>query len=1755
MTSETSEIEKIEPIVEIPPAYHLWRARLIQILLAYRNGVISDKDFEKYQLFLLETGQFNANFTLAELKTLDYPRAPFAIMDRGTYLRTTDTWAMQVLRMLYQKIDGNSKLHPIWVDSKLFWTELKRYCRVVRSDASDEYLQALVLGIRQKEKKVHNKINNYILIKIEKKEFINECNIIKKRIKNAMLISFFTEKKINPQLHDRLICFFEQFDHEEMDDTNILEAMKILFPEACQKVENDNKKFIGSLNLIRSKSYQTEGAWFQSVFEKLTAHKVLPKQINNPAQLKGYLKKNKKGFLELINNLITSDSNFCREILNKFRILGILSDNITNPYNLIQLAKNSLQDFEALLNKLITFEGDLFKSIFWKAKNYNILPYGIGKPDDLKVFSKNKQADFLIFLDTLIKKINDDLNSDIKRAILKEAPVALEKITETTMESFVFYVKEKFEGINAVITSNNKKIEGIIGCMGYHIDPVKVIRLVINKFPNLFFDADQTREFLFDYFIKTSQIKGLKKDLTEAKIIEELCYDMLTCIPIYLRLPLYNVFIQKNDFEDFYFLKILKYQLNNCSRELKIYCHYLLNFFEKYYLKLPENSSVRVITNEEIKGNIIGFVNACQQNNMAIAVRYAQSISEIMLLVFEEYPFKESITNIYKYNYLANYNVQGVTITPYAMRSFLYVFQLLSCESVSAKLNVYVTDQSYYEFLLNLSTLNKEFAHVHLVQNVNEIKPEADICFLEIHPNNVLSSKQFSHDIEGLIKNIFSKTNKPRALVIDATLNFLNDSEIINLLNFSKPLVESGSINIIIIQSLTKFMQIGMDKRSGGVVVIINKGDYWSKINEKFIQLQQNEITDSSTVSFFSYFSYEMKNELGKYLQYINEKVCKTYDMVMKHLTELEVQKHNRFQLTINSDQKSCFLALNINGLLTLEQDEESVEKSCTYILNHLIYPLCEFYKLPLTERMSIGFPLSSISVVAGSVRLTIGLETEEQLKQYAEILAYASFVLNRENEFIFDNFKDSDTKKFLGDYFDEKVKQFKAMTPGSHESCEIIFYGETHYDVSLKRTLIMNNGIAKMYVEKGFNGKIESVEYKIIVPVRAIGDIKLSDNRITPFQRKTFVACFFDETKLGKKKKYQNSNWVLNNVNYHITLSSMEILGFWNGDFLYGPFNLQNKKKIYFHLNQKNISFYIDGNKFEEKNILVKQGDIITPLSDMPISDREYLIREGSYSPIRRGFGFDLPISVDMLYIPNKYSNINISIEDEILTVEHDFICVQKEGATVYKRIIDEYYSCFEINYWKIKNPVIARLMRLLTVVYIKENYNIAFNSRDEQYNHFMLKIPFDKADNYFTSAVQFLLDKEETLEDFIKFRQQTPSTNMENSQYRFQGNEGISWVSGYSGITFINDNGLLLDILKFLNKQKMVCFKTISFFSLKSLPMDTKFSTKESVDEQLNINGLYRGTATTITNNCLLDSYFQVIRDFLFLNLPNYSLGSLEDFISYVREKIGMTDDQMLMINDEEQGVQILSAIKQYIAEQTGLNVGFDLNFMVAMDNEVALIDNLSELENFFNYGDIMIPIKIIQINYNHYEPVFIQENAVYNQDISISEIPSSKNSFTLFGNSITQSLSKNSAKTIANAKTEMPQLCFSLKRNKGSNSKGLIVKNGVDELEDAKKTSLAELDRLEAAQRTMVEETNQPHLNAGIKKSLETQVPTSLSHYSSSNVYSNCNSSTMFSVSNANGAPLQDSIEEIIDTEATTATTRSKIRLNRSSSGEST
>lgn len=1139
--------------------YTHWLGRFKQVLSAYRHGLISEAQLESFQLFLLETGQFNASFTTDELNRLEYPKSPFTVMNDNAYLRVTNTWAMQIISMEYQTQNICGDLALIGVDSEYFWNELYRYNRVIKvSDFNN--LEQKLLGVIQELQTNKGKLINVWWIELDKSNISG----------------------------------------------NIEEAFK-------------NTKDIIARKL--QEQYQS------------------------------------------------------RETLK--------------------------------LSKLGCFFRDKFD--------------GIGN----------------------------------------------------------------FQAMDMMVAT--KHFYPIVNNLGYRIDPVRAMRNVLKIYPGLFVEHESTNKF-WQAFKKTINYKKLA--VNEQNVIGDLQETVTNSL---LNLQTTT-------------LPAIDNQLDITNQDLPlsfdIYRKYIAQYL-MHYKRNSVNSVIRYVTNAEMQQNLIGFEEACAIQSLSQAVRVTQKIAEIMqlnLMLTPPLP-EQSFAAVMHSNYLQNYCqfVQAVSLTPYAMRSFARVLQILPTQLNN---KIAITNQSYYEVLENFSRINGSTNTVDLIKHITDIREDVDVIFIEMHPNNVLESKQYAHDALLLLDFINNWNNKPRTLVLDITLNALNDREVYDILDKATGLIESGYLNVVLIQSLTKFAQLGLDKRSAGSITLLNKNcNIWQEVNNKFREISNVEKVDHSTDSFFTYFANHHKDLLKQYIEQINRNVRYVYKNVLENMNSLETLARNRFQITMSSDPKACYVAINMNGLLPeIECDHntskafsisrEHIEQFSQDLLDNMIYPLCQFHNLPITARQSIGFPLSSVTAVNGSLRLTIGLESEEQLNGYAEILSYTAFVLNRHRDpelFFYPligplNKGQKVQYQLLNEFFAEKVVLYKAMTPGQSSRYSLNFNTmKNHIE------LTFNNG--QMSARSGsISQSLDQLLQvsDIITYIRGRNNAVLVST-LTPSQQRVVAGCFTSLSCPGKDVEQNVKIKIRGRV---LSLPSFEMLGTWNAPHHYGPFIL-NGHELTFRLHQKQINCSWNNQTYSEANMLVRQGRINVPLIDIPIEDRAFLFREGAYQyqGDRNSWFYTQPTTVNCR--PLDYRLMRLNIENEKLVIEHDFLFYHNlHGASIYNRNLGEQLTCYEVDYWGEKDPILARFLRLVTAAYVKEAQpGIAFNARDARFIHFLFNLNQGTGDALFLEAVnKVLLCKNLLAEHFIAYQKNYHTTALQ--QYCF-GNHPPSWPSGFSGpnITQISD------------------------------------------------------------------------------------------------------------------------------------------------------------------------------------------------------------------------------------------------------------------------------------------------------------------------------------------------------------------------------
>lgn len=875
--------------------YTAWISRIQRIQQAFAQGTITPEALPHYQRFILEFGQFNATFTLEELKQLNYPRSPLNNMHRHTYLRGTETWATEVLRQYYCHTHKTGQYdYPVFLDSALFWEDIALYATL-----------------------------------------INSADLLSDKAHESVFTILNTQK-----------------------DT----AVWIKLPSPKDK---------------------------QTVADKLreiTADYVIEHDV--PENLRPVFKRNRYQYTEkeqiLLEDFLQKDIKICKEdALKKRKLTASEKPGTIQWYGkLFGLIRKSLPEF--------------------------LIKHEIKNMQDLKTFALSNVDEF----EKLSAKlpIGDESEHSILPSVLCTLAVQrfMSRHIADLIDDFCYITKpEPFLGLNVLLIVGHKEArasdgwgpKSLINRLGYRVEIGQAIQAILKQNPKLFIDKTTTQDF-WDYLVKTPMILSLPR--SEQQLIAELPIQLET-VPC---------FTNPVNFTE----EIASFNRVQCDSAFALYQQFIADYvFNFLKFNAPDSATYQVMM-PELCRVLIDFIDAYREAsspNLPKAVRAAQTVCEILSLDLAFHPHQQSfqLAEVIKKDYLRNYPVQHVLMAPYGMRAYARVFQAAGRRAPGAKtLNVFVTNQNYFEWPMSLNNLKGRNMNIIHVRQLEDIDQSADYIFAEIHPNNFTEKKQFLQNMSMLIERMRKQnwTHKPRTLVFDATLNAFDDPEVKSVLDSALPLIQNGSLVLILMQSLTKFSQLGLDIRSGGLMVVINNDSYWKLLNQNYNLIAAEEPVDDYTLQYFSYFFQAGKSHIPqvsltvRYIDMINQKVNQLYDMILFKMAELECDYQTAFKLTISSDPKSCYVSFNTSSILSFIDPDfrhttHDIELLNEDIVNDLLLPLCRAGNLPLTNRMSIAFPLSSVNYALDSARFTVGLEQHTDMIKYAHIIAYIAKQLNYE--------------------------------------------------------------------------------------------------------------------------------------------------------------------------------------------------------------------------------------------------------------------------------------------------------------------------------------------------------------------------------------------------------------------------------------------------------------------------------------------------------------------------------------------------------------------------------------------------------------------------------------------------------------------------------------------------------------------------------------------------------------------------------------
>ncbi len=375
--------------------------------------------------------------------------------------------------------------------------------------------------------------------------------------------------------------------------------------------------------------------------------------------------------------------------------------------------------------------------------------------------------------------------------------------------------------------------------------------------------------------------------------------------------------------------------------------------------------------------------------------------------------------------------------------------------------------RNYFETLLLIDALNgKDLIRSNEYSSLESLSLRdcPDILIADIHPNNAAKDILFPNHIGDWIYETLEYSEKSLTLILDITLNSLSDAVVQTLLKTVSPYIASGRLEIFLIQSLAKFMQLGADNFSGGLGIYIGNP---SKGKKPFFPPELPEKR-----AYFALLSQHFSDITTKYFETIRRNTDRVYRKLSKRLADesfstirmQEERVSSQFcaaDVTLNTDESTCYVALSFKPLFDAlkMKNPTAREKLCDRV-RKLILELSEVRELMITGRQSFGFSLCNMSGVCEAIRFSVGIESSEQLEENISLIvdfleALSRSVVEKGEGFDFDAFENAIKEVFavIAGQAPFTPKPLSFYDEEEHQKGEAIFHfqkGTFFVDVSI---------------------------------------------------------------------------------------------------------------------------------------------------------------------------------------------------------------------------------------------------------------------------------------------------------------------------------------------------------------------------------------------------------------------------------------------------------------------------------------------------------------------------------------------------------------------------------------------------------------------------------------------------------------------------------------------------------------------------------
>ncbi|WP_186332416.1 hypothetical protein [Bordetella genomosp. 13] len=265
------------------------------------------------------------------------------------------------------------------------------------------------------------------------------------------------------------------------------------------------------------------------------------------------------------------------------------------------------------------------------------------------------------------------------------------------------------------------------------------------------------------------------------------------------------------------------------------------------------------------------------------------------------------------------------------------------------------------------------------------------VIVMEPHPNNAALSEVHPHDPVALIRNVFAGPREhPCTLVMDCTLNHLGEEQIAQVLHEARPHIESGMLNLVLVQSGTKFFQNGMDLVNIGTAAIFNKAEAWTSF-QGGMDAGRMRVPDDDKGYIASMLAAGNRDASTQYLERVRDNT-RQLRAELDELIPLGHDKKNAYEVCVNTDRDTVYVAFKPTPAYLAQMLKRDVGAKTEWeeraAINRTDYQDTfrpAFGDLAAVDRSSFGFNVTNFGECGDTVRITLGIEEPALLKTYAQ--------------------------------------------------------------------------------------------------------------------------------------------------------------------------------------------------------------------------------------------------------------------------------------------------------------------------------------------------------------------------------------------------------------------------------------------------------------------------------------------------------------------------------------------------------------------------------------------------------------------------------------------------------------------------------------------------------------------------------------------------------------------------------------------------